>query len=172
MAEQDVIPLYQPNAGSWDTNTTDDITIQYHNTAPIKVDSDQWAVTARPIMGTATTTMSIDGSSRGRGIADFQGYDLMMVNDDTMYYSGGSTEIFSTQGFAKELLGSYTEYNQAGVQVLTLVNAGDTSEAGTNDGSIWYHTDAQFLGFRIVRPLRVPPPEEMQKYWTSAQKNE
>src|SRR5262245_31001873 len=33
--------------------------------------------------------------------------------------------------------------------------------------SIWYHTDAQFLGFRIVRPLKVPPPEELSKYWTS-----
>ncbi|MBI3853541.1 MAG: SUMF1/EgtB/PvdO family nonheme iron enzyme [Verrucomicrobia bacterium] len=33
--------------------------------------------------------------------------------------------------------------------------------------SIWYHTDAQFLGFRIIRPLKVPPPEELQKYWTS-----
>jgi len=33
--------------------------------------------------------------------------------------------------------------------------------------SVWYHTDAQFLGFRIVRPLKVPSPEELQKYWTS-----
>jgi formylglycine-generating enzyme required for sulfatase activity/mono/diheme cytochrome c family protein len=33
--------------------------------------------------------------------------------------------------------------------------------------SYWYHTDAQFLGFRIVRPLKVPPPEELSKYWTS-----
>jgi len=33
--------------------------------------------------------------------------------------------------------------------------------------SVWYHTDAQFLGFRVVRPLRVPPPEELSKYWTS-----
>lgn len=33
--------------------------------------------------------------------------------------------------------------------------------------SIWYHTDAQFLGFRVVRPLKVPTAEEMQKYWTS-----
>lgn len=31
--------------------------------------------------------------------------------------------------------------------------------------SIWYLTDAQFLGFRVVRPLKVPSPEEMQKYW-------
>jgi formylglycine-generating enzyme required for sulfatase activity len=31
--------------------------------------------------------------------------------------------------------------------------------------SIWYHTNAQFLGFRIVRPLAVPPPEKMHLYW-------
>jgi formylglycine-generating enzyme required for sulfatase activity len=33
--------------------------------------------------------------------------------------------------------------------------------------SIWYLSDAQWVGFRIVRPLKVPPPEAMQKYWTS-----
>jgi len=33
--------------------------------------------------------------------------------------------------------------------------------------SIWYHTDAQFLGLRVVRPLKVPGPEELSKYWTS-----
>jgi formylglycine-generating enzyme required for sulfatase activity len=38
--------------------------------------------------------------------------------------------------------------------------------------SIWYHTDAQFLGFRIVRPLKVPPPEELSKYWTSGVEHE
>ncbi|HUG17542.1 MAG TPA: formylglycine-generating enzyme family protein, partial [Planctomycetaceae bacterium] len=29
--------------------------------------------------------------------------------------------------------------------------------------SVWYHTDAKFLGFRIVRPLKVPTAEERQK---------
>ena len=33
--------------------------------------------------------------------------------------------------------------------------------------SVWYHTDAQFLGFRIVRPLKTPTAEEMQAYWNS-----
>jgi formylglycine-generating enzyme required for sulfatase activity len=33
--------------------------------------------------------------------------------------------------------------------------------------SVWYFSDAQFVGFRVVRPLKVPPPEQMQKYWTS-----
>ena len=33
--------------------------------------------------------------------------------------------------------------------------------------SIWYHTDAQFIGFRVVRPLKVPSAAEMQNYWNS-----
>lgn len=34
--------------------------------------------------------------------------------------------------------------------------------------SKWYLTDAQFLGFRIVRPLKVPEtPEELAKWWTT-----
>jgi formylglycine-generating enzyme required for sulfatase activity len=33
--------------------------------------------------------------------------------------------------------------------------------------SIWYLTDAQWLGFRVVRPLKTPSPEEMQKFWHS-----
>jgi formylglycine-generating enzyme required for sulfatase activity len=30
--------------------------------------------------------------------------------------------------------------------------------------SVWYHTDAPFVGFRVVRPLRVPTPEEAARY--------
>ncbi len=33
--------------------------------------------------------------------------------------------------------------------------------------SIWFLTDAQFVGFRIIRPLKVPTTEEMYKYWHS-----
>ncbi len=34
--------------------------------------------------------------------------------------------------------------------------------------SIWYLTDAQFLGFRIIRPLKVPAEaQDLRKYWTS-----
>jgi formylglycine-generating enzyme required for sulfatase activity len=38
--------------------------------------------------------------------------------------------------------------------------------------SIWYHTDAQGLGLRIVRPLKVPPPQEMFQYWNSGVEQE
>ena len=33
--------------------------------------------------------------------------------------------------------------------------------------SIWYHTDAQWLGFRLVRPAKVPSADEMYRYWNS-----
>ena len=39
--------------------------------------------------------------------------------------------------------------------------------------SIWYHTDAQFLGFRVVRPLQVPPPDQLIGFWnTGVEKDE
>ncbi|MGI8967183.1 MAG: formylglycine-generating enzyme family protein, partial [Limisphaerales bacterium] len=38
--------------------------------------------------------------------------------------------------------------------------------------SKWFHTDAQFLGFRIIRPLKIPPPEELIKYWNSGVEND
>jgi len=31
--------------------------------------------------------------------------------------------------------------------------------------SKWWHTDAPFVGFRIVRPLETPSEEEQKKYW-------
>jgi len=33
--------------------------------------------------------------------------------------------------------------------------------------SIWWLTDAQTVGFRLVRPLNVPPPAELRKCWIS-----
>ncbi len=33
--------------------------------------------------------------------------------------------------------------------------------------SIWYETDAQWLGFRLIRPAKLPSAEEMFKYWNN-----
>jgi formylglycine-generating enzyme required for sulfatase activity len=38
--------------------------------------------------------------------------------------------------------------------------------------SIWYHTDAQWLGFRLVRPAKVPTADEMFKYWNNGVERE
>ena len=31
--------------------------------------------------------------------------------------------------------------------------------------SEWWHTDAPFVGFRVVRPYKTPPESEQKKYW-------
>ncbi|MBT7853820.1 MAG: SUMF1/EgtB/PvdO family nonheme iron enzyme [Opitutae bacterium] len=31
--------------------------------------------------------------------------------------------------------------------------------------SVWYHTDAHWAGFRLVRPRKIPPVEDIEKYW-------
>jgi formylglycine-generating enzyme required for sulfatase activity len=36
--------------------------------------------------------------------------------------------------------------------------------------SLWYLTDAPWLGFRIVRPKEIPSPEEMYFFWNSSSK--
>jgi formylglycine-generating enzyme required for sulfatase activity len=33
--------------------------------------------------------------------------------------------------------------------------------------SIWYETDAQGLGFRLVRPVKIPTAEQMYRYWNN-----
>ena len=33
--------------------------------------------------------------------------------------------------------------------------------------SIWYLTDAQWLGFRLIRPAKIPSADEMFRYWNS-----
>lgn len=38
--------------------------------------------------------------------------------------------------------------------------------------SIWYLTDAKFLGFRLVRPLEIPSAEEMFKCWNNGVEKE
>ena len=38
--------------------------------------------------------------------------------------------------------------------------------------SIWYMTDAQGLGFRVIRPMKVPAAAEMYRYWNSGVEKE
>lgn len=147
---KDLIPLISPNTGNYNVAVDKDVIAMYHNVAPIKTQAQEYSLSVRPSFGAAITTMSIDSDSRGRGIADFLGYDLIMVNDDTLYYSGGSTEIYSAKAFDKELLANFTYYSQAGSPRLVLNNAGATSTAGTYDGSLWYMTSPTVAPTRIT----------------------
>lgn len=51
--------------------------------------------------------------------------------------------------------------------------AGSTEEWSAQDPqipkSIWYHTDALHVGFRVIRPFRVPTEEEIAAKWDKAE---
>lgn len=34
--------------------------------------------------------------------------------------------------------------------------------------SLWWHTSASFVGFRLVRPAETPSPDEIEEYWIEA----
>ena len=36
--------------------------------------------------------------------------------------------------------------------------------------SLWWHTDAKHIGFRIVRPLQGPDKKHLNKYWVKPKK--
>lgn len=38
--------------------------------------------------------------------------------------------------------------------------------------SVWYETDAMWLGFRLIRPAKLPTAEEMYKYWNTSLEKE
>jgi formylglycine-generating enzyme required for sulfatase activity len=38
--------------------------------------------------------------------------------------------------------------------------------------SIWWHSDAPWVGFRLVRPFKVPAADKLQQYWTSGVERE
>jgi len=65
--------------------------------------------------------------------------------------------------------GSWDDEDPAALRAA--VRRGSTPEWKRQDPqlpkSIWYHTDAQFLGFRLVRPLAVPTAAEMQAFWNN-----
>ncbi len=62
-------------------------------------------------------------------------------------------------------------WNDDPVSLRSAARRGSTIEWKAQDPqlpkSIWYHTDALFVGFRVVRPLTVPSAEEMFKYWNN-----
>ena len=64
--------------------------------------------------------------------------------------------------------GARRRLDRRGATLRSAARRGSSKEWKTQDPqipqSIWYYTDADFVGFRVVRPLRVPTPEEAARY--------
>ncbi|MCH2210375.1 MAG: formylglycine-generating enzyme family protein [Fuerstiella sp.] len=63
-------------------------------------------------------------------------------------------------------------YDDSAAKLRSAVRTASSSEWKEQDPqiprSIWYHTDALGVGFRVVRPLNVPPPDEQNDFWNKS----
>jgi formylglycine-generating enzyme required for sulfatase activity len=78
-----------------------------------------------------------------------------LVAPNTLYprlVKGGSWDDGSTKHRSAARLGSNLAWKQQDPQL---------------PQSVWYHTDAIFVGFRLVRPREIPSLEEIEQFWPS-----
>ena len=78
-----------------------------------------------------------------------------LVAPNTLYprvVKGGSWDDGSSKHRSAARMGSNVAWKQQDPQI---------------PQSVWYHTDAIFVGFRLVRPREIPSMEEVEKFWPS-----
>ena len=105
----------------------------------------------------------------------------MLGNVSEWVFDGYKADAYTVLGTDNPVLPGFAEYPHVarggswddGVEALRCA-ARKFSDSGWKmrdpqlPKSKWYLTDAQFLGFRVVRPLKVPEtPEELAKWWTT-----
>ena len=94
---------------------------------------------------------------------------------DTSFYSNSKTEIDNNPYNQPEKLyprvvrgGSWKSSNY---RLRSASRQASSKQWKKQDPQIprskWWHTDAQFVGFRIVRPFITPPVDEQNKYWNN-----
>ena len=78
-----------------------------------------------------------------------------LVAPNTLYprvVKGGSWDDGSTKHRSAARMGSNEAWKQQDPQI---------------PKSVWYHTDAIFVGFRLVRPKEIPTLSDIEKFWPS-----
>ena len=89
-------------------------------------------------------------ASRGRGIISLDNFNIT-VDEDTFYYSGGSTTITGGNDFYDDYLASLFFGYQSGVPQLINVNAGHSStNASATHGNVWYTPNKTTAPTRIT----------------------
>lgn len=146
MGNTDYIPAYQPQKNLYrdlaGSGELDHIWHRYRNVniRPDGATEGGFTVSARQEFTADATHSKNDASgSRGRGIMAWQGYDSVVVDEDTLYYDGGNTAM---TGIYDEFLASFIEYSQAGVNNLVITNAGHPStNVSATHGGVWFNED-------------------------------
>jgi hypothetical protein len=156
MAEKDLIPAYQPQTNVYmDLDGAGDLDAVWHRYRNVNIRPDGiggFTVGARQgFTSDATNSKNDATTSRGRGMIAWQGYDSVVVDEDKIYYNGGSTALGTGNNPYTDMLASFVQYSQAGVDNLVVVNAGHPStNASANHGEVWYSADITGAFTRIA----------------------
>jgi formylglycine-generating enzyme required for sulfatase activity len=93
------------------------------------------------------------------------------LDQDEPYKAGAQTDpwVKPTQPYPIAVRGG--SWNDPAAAVTCTVRVGSDASWKEQDPqlpkSIWYETDAQWLGFRLIRPAKVPGIQDMYKYWNN-----
>jgi hypothetical protein len=157
----DLIPAFEPQTNVYmDLTGVGDFTSVWHRHKNVNIRSDGaggFTVSARQKYDADATNSKNDAAgSRGRGMYVWQGHDSVVVDEDKIYYNGGSTAMGTGNGVYDEYQASFVQYSQAGVDNLVVLNAGHTStHASATHGEIWYSADVTG-GFTRITDVDVP----------------
>ena len=106
------------------------------------------------------------------GLYDMLGNVMEWTLDQYAPYTAGEKTnpwVLATQPYPHSVRGG--SWNDPADAVSCTVRVGSDATWKQQDPqlpkSIWYHTDAQWLGFRLVRPMKVPDAAAMFRYWNN-----
>jgi hypothetical protein len=139
---KDLVPAFQPMQNMYrDLSGSGELDHVWHRFRNVNIRPDGaggFTVSARQEFDNDATHSANDAAgSRGRGMISWQGYDSVVVTEDSISYNGGTTAIANIYD---EYLASFVQYSQAGVNNLVCVNAGHPStHASALHGEVWYN---------------------------------
>ena len=106
------------------------------------------------------------------GLYDMLGNVMEWTLDQYAPYTASALEnpsVKSTTSYPHAVRGGSWHDDEAAVTCTARVQSGPAWKRQDPQlpKSIWYMTDAQWLGFRLVRPVRLPTAEEMYRAWNN-----
>jgi formylglycine-generating enzyme required for sulfatase activity len=143
-------------------------------TAPTPLDDYAWFRKNSPTSGFPQGTYHKVGTKKpnGLGLYDMLGNVMEWTLDQYAPYTPTAAEnpwVKSTESYPHAVRGG--SWDDDGSKLTCTARVASDASWKKQDPqlpkSLWYMTDAQWLGFRLVRPAKLPTAEEMYRAWNN-----
>ena len=142
--------------------------------APAQLGDSAWFAKNSPVPGFTDGTYHKIGTKKPNawGLYDMLGNVMEWTLDQYAPYTAAAAEnpwVKSTTPYPHAVRGGSWNDDADGVSCTVRVpSSADWKKQDPQlPKSIWYMTDAQWLGFRLVRPVTLPSAEEMYRAWNN-----